>query len=556
MSDDQAHPESALPVPPDFPVEWETEEDPTLLWRWDDIHSPLPATPMAVSVADSRTSRQAEQGGDELRRPGRSLRRRINGYSYSTSVPEDIPPDVLTAHQEALAHAVRTTRARWDAELLPELEDDLRYMRGLDLQEATETELLRYLDEYLDLQAKHWRFHSLVVSPLHTAVEKLADRCRQIMGDAPDDEPYRLVQGLPNKSLETDQALQDLAAIARNDVETARVFAAYPDPSTILWRLKQSLGGRSFLESLDGFLAVYGYRPTGFDFLYPAWVEDPAFVVLNVKSYLERPPRDIEVERAVLASESEAYLQRVLDKIGDDAENRQTFLDMLDDARALWPLKEDHSFYIDQASTACLRILLAEIGQRLSRKAVLEANDDVFYLTLDEMTSALGGHAAQNIGTVVAGRKEERRRQMGMNPPPLLGSMPPDGEPGDQSPFSRMSGPIPGSRPEENATALRGVSGSRGCATGPAKIVRSPAEFGKVRPGDVLVCTSTSPTWTALFGSVAALVSDSGGVLSHTAIVAREYGLPAVVGVKYGTTMISDGQVITVDGDAGVVLLR
>ncbi len=77
-----------------------------------------------------------------------------------------------------------------------------------------------------------------------------------------------------------------------------------------------------------------------------------------------------------------------------------------------------------------------------------------------------------------------------------------------------------------------------------------------MRPGDVLVCTSTSPTWTALFGSVAAVVSNSGGVLSHTAIVAREYGLPAVVGVKYGTTMISDGQVITVDGDAGVVLLR
>jgi pyruvate,water dikinase len=511
---------------------------------------------MAVSVAESRTSRQAEQGGDELRRPGRSLRRRINGYSYSATVPEDIPPDVLTAHQEALANAMRTTRARWDAELLPELEADLRYMQGLDLKAASDTELLNYLDEYLDLQAKHWRFHSLVVTPTHTAVEKLADRCRQIMGDAPDDEPYKLVQGLPNKSLETDQAMQDLATLARSDADTADVFAEGQDPASILLRLKGTQGGRSFLERLDGFLTVYGYRPTGFDFLFPGWLEDPTFVVLNIKSYLESPPRPIKAEQDALASESEKYLHRVLDTIGDDSEGRQGFLEILQVARDLWPLKEDHSFYIDQASTACLRILLAEMGQRLSRKGVVHAHDDVFYLTLDEMTSGLDGQAPIDIRTVVAGRKEERQRQMGMAPPPVLGSLPPDGESGDQSPFSRMSGPLPGSRPEENATALRGVSGSRGSATGPAKIVRSPVEFGKVRPGDVLVCTSTSPTWTALFASVAALVSDSGGVLSHTAIVAREYGLPAVVGVKYGTTTISDGQVITVDGDAGVVLLR
>jgi len=79
---------------------------------------------------------------------------------------------------------------------------------------------------------------------------------------------------------------------------------------------------------------------------------------------------------------------------------------------------------------------------------------------------------------------------------------------------------------------------------------------GLIRPGDILVCTSTSPTWTPLFGTVGALVSDSGGVLSHTAIVAREYGLPAVVGVKDGTRRIADGQIITVDGDNGMVLLR
>ena len=116
--------------------------------------------------------------------------------------------------------------------------------------------------------------------------------------------------------------------------------------------------------------------------------------------------------------------------------------------------------------------------------------------------------------------------------------------------------PVTAGQLEEGATVLRGVAGSRGTATGFARVVRSPQELDKVQPGDILVCTSTSPTWTPLFGSISGLVSDSGGVLSHTAIVAREYGLPAVVGVSYGTSLISDGQIITVDGDAGVVLLR
>ena len=123
--------------------------------------------------------------------------------------------------------------------------------------------------------------------------------------------------------------------------------------------------------------------------------------------------------------------------------------------------------------------------------------------------------------------------------------------------YQRISGPIMlGSDSDLDSGMLRGVAGSGGVKTGPARIVRSPDEFNKIRPGDVLVCTSTSPSWKPLFGSLSALVSDSGGVLSHTAIVAREYKLPAVVGVKSGTATITDGQLVTVDGDKGIVTLH
>ena len=100
---------------------------------------------------------------------------------------------------------------------------------------------------------------------------------------------------------------------------------------------------------------------------------------------------------------------------------------------------------------------------------------------------------------------------------------------------------------------LRGRPGSAGSARGPARVVTGPSDFADVRPGDVLVCRTTDPTWTPLFGRIAAVVTETGGMLSHAAIVAREYGVPAIMGTGNGTATIRDGQLVTVDGSQGVV---
>ena len=301
---------------------------------------------------------------------------------------------------------------------------------------------------------------------------------------------------------------------------------------------------------------MYGYRPTGFDFVFPSWKEDPSFVILNVKSYLASPPRDLGAEAAAQAAEAERLLGRLIDTVAGDEEMRCRFVEAYEVARGLWPLKEDHAFYIDQADMAMVRLPIAELGRRLAARGTLSADDDVFYLTLDELRAAVRSDRSDGLTALTASRREERDRFMKVIPPPFLGTLPAEGDSPVQPEFQRMMGPLTWSPPDEGARVLRGVAGSRGVATGTARVVRSPEQLDKVRPGDVLVCTSTSPTWTPLFGSVSALVSDSGGALSHTAIVAREYGLPAVVGVKYGTSFIADGQVVTVDGDSGVVFLH
>ena len=555
MTEDAEQQARELPVPPNFPVEWESDEERRLLWRWDDIHSPLPSSPMSISISEVGTAPGSARAGEELGRTERRLRKRINGYSYSTPVPATPSPEQQEAAARAREEAIANTRRRWDTEFLPTIEKNLAFMRSVAPARADDSQLLEHLDQCLEVSSSHWYFHFLVVFPIGAATEKAASLYREIMGSVPDEEPYLLFQGIDNKSLETDRAIQALAKEAHSSAEVAKAFRRQASPKSLLDELAASDAGRGFLGNLDDFLSAYGYRPTGFDYVYPCWREDPSFVLLNVGSYLSSPPRDLDVEVETLRTESQRLLDRALERAQDDPAKRAEFLAAYQQARELWPLKEDHAFYIDQGTTSTIRMLIAEMGRRLARRGILESAGDVFYLTLEEVREAMSS-ASNDLATLAAGRRRERERFMKVIPPPFLGTLPPDGGDSMTPEFRRMMGPIVTAPPDGGSSVLRGVAGSKGAATGPARVVRSPDEFGKVQPGDMLVCTSTSPTWTALFGSLRGLVSDSGGVLSHTAIVAREYGLPAVVGVKFGTAAIRDGQVITVDGDNGVVHLR
>ena len=544
----------ALPIPPDFPVTWDSEEEASMLWRWDDTHSPLPASPMSISISEESMGQGGAKGARELKRPGRGARKRINGYSYSASAPDTSSPVEREEQRLATERAIDNTRRRWDTEFLPALEENLRFMRGVDLREATDERLRELLDESLEINAHHWYIHSMIVYPLTVAVEQAADLYRDIMGAVPDEEPYVLFQGIDNKSTETDLAIQTLAAQAREDPEVVEALLRAGRSDTVTDRLLESVSGREFVSKIDHFLAVYGYRPTGFDYVFPSWIEDQTFLMLNLRSYLSSSPKDVKSEMTAHRKEADRKLGQVLDRAQDV--QRFQFLTIYERAKELWPLKEDHAFYIDQGTMASIRILIAEIGRRLGVAGALVVADDVFYITLDELKVALEGDPPSGMKTIAAERRAERDRFARVIPPPFVGTAPSgDGKTAPQE-FHRMMGPMMLDRPGAGADVLRGVAGSRGTATGPTVVVRSPDEFSKVRAGDVLVCTSTSPTWTPLFGSIAALVSDSGGVLSHTAIVAREYGLPAVVGVKYGTSTISDGQVVTVDGTAGAVFLH
>jgi pyruvate,water dikinase len=244
--------------------------------------------------------------------------------------------------------------------------------------------------------------------------------------------------------------------------------------------------------------------------------------------------------------------------LADDPERLAKFEELYEAAQYSFPLTEDHAFYIDQLGVVLFRRFVRAIGQRLADDGVIDDGDDVFLLYRDEVVEALRNGGDQR--SLVAERKASIARVADVSAPVMLGTPPPPPQPGDPiDPFMdalvvRLLGVTP---PDENPdpNIIRAVAGSPGVYTGTARVVRSLNEAGALEEGEVMVCEMTLPPWVPLFSIAGAIVSDVGGVLSHCAIVAREFDVPAVVGSQDGTTRIQTGQTITVDGTHGVVYL-
>ena len=545
-SPDHAAGEKGTPIvpPPDFPVEWADDEEPTLLWAWDNFHSPLPRTPLGDSLGKV-TGIGSEAAARAL---GRSVparrQKRINGFGYNAVAGSADPAD-----PQKLLEALRTTREKWDREWVPELERDLAEMKAVDLKGLSDEALLETVDGFLEKQKRHWEIHFLVVFPASAALERLGELYSKLTGVDTRTEAHKLVDSSGTKTMEVNRALTELAAGARELPAAAAVLKAAADSAVALAGLRESADGRRWLEMLDDFLEKYGYRPTGFDPRFPTWIEDPSFVLVNVRGLLQDPEAGASPQKAQadLAREREEALARANEALKSAPEKRAEFEGALKRAQELWPLKEDHAFYIDHTSSALVKHAVAEIGRRLVDRGILDGMDDFFFLDLDEAGGALleGGE----FGELVTKRRADHERWSRMNPPRYLGTLPADGGPeGAAEAVAALD--------IERFQLLRGVGASAGVASGPARIVKSPAEFGKVRPGDVLVCRSTAATWTPLFDIVSGLVSEAGGILSHPAVVAREYGLPAVVGVHRATELVSDGEQVRIDGAAGTVQLE
>jgi rifampicin phosphotransferase len=222
-------------------------------------------------------------------------------------------------------------------------------------------------------------------------------------------------------------------------------------------------------------------------------------------------------------------------------------------AQRFGPDREHALFYMG-AGWPTLRRLALELGHRLVEDGSLLEEEDIFYLETSEIREGIlardSGQANPKLANLARERRELREARKRLHPPPVV---PPDYKvrmgPFDMSAFETQRRNIP------DGTTLRGFAVSPGQVSAPASIIRSPDDFSRMERDTILVCPTTTPAWTPLFSQARGLVTDVGGVLAHGSIVAREYGIPAVLGTGIATTRVRSGQTIRVDGDAGTVTL-
>ena len=426
---------------------------------------------------------------------------------------------LLRSPAKARARMLRRVDAITDLDVRP----DMTAAQRLDLVENVMDDVLPFMFP---------RLIGLVASGMLSYIA-----AGRLLGDlATSDELLTLTRGLPhNPTTEMDLALWALAREIRDDPEAAGLMRSRPQ-GEIAEAFRAGLAPGVLQTGLTSFLQRYGFRSVGeIDLGVPRWSEDPTHLIGAISNYLQLTDDalapDAQFERG--AREAEAMTVTLLARVSGP--RRRLLRYFLERARALMGSREMPKYMLIGRVFTPLRELLRPVGDELVSAGRVERADDIYFLTLAQARAAV--HGSDMRQTADANRaiyeKERTRRRI---PRVLLV----DGTDAEVALVEIAEGD------------LRGSPASPGTVTGTARVIHSP-RGAHLEPGEILVAPSTDPGWTPLFLTAGGLVMEMGGMMSHGAVVAREYGIPAVVGVPDATTRIATGDMIIVDGSTGVV---
>lgn len=547
-------------------------------WERDDFHEPVPISPFGRILLTEQILKAFPGAFAEF---GVLLERAevafIGGWQYGRIVPlvgpppgeaSRTPPRWLLAALMRLHPAVRrraraarravtddlpmTVIRRWYGEWRPAHEEDMRRALALDLAALSDDGLTAELDHRVGVLGHP--AHIVVAIGYWVLVYELAEVCRELLSwDT--HHALGLLEGLSTTSTEPSRRLAEVARLARSR-SAAGTDAA---DTTTLTRLAEC--DPDFARAFDEYIAANAHRTMGYDVIEPTIAETPERVLQLVADQVKAGfSPDRSAERAERRRTEAVEDARRLLAVRPVAE-RERFELALARASEAYPALEDRVWWTTSVQAALLRYLALEIGARLVERGQLDAADDVFFLEVPDARAAVhdGGDRREAV-RIAKGRRAWARTHPGRR---SYGE-PPAGEP----PFdllpqaSRLINEatkwgveqvLSWGRPSDADAVVSGVSASPGRYTGPVRVLRAEQELDRIRDGDVVVCPATSPAWSVVFPKIGALVTDSGGMLSHPAIIAREYGIPAVVGTSTATRVLVDGQRVIVDGDRGVV---
>ena len=535
-----------------FPVTWDDPGDAAHTWNLERMHAPEPMTPADAVVFRCAFDHGASAAAHAYGLPFRAMTRRINTYLYLALVPTS-PSDV----PDPLETAIGRLDELWDGEYLPEIHRHLREWEAVAPADLALPQLADAVADGVERVRRLYELHFLIWFPFMSAISLFDDFYRDVLGNVSDFDAYRLLQGFDNMTVASGRALWQLSRQALRVASVRAVLEREP-AEAVTTALAATAEGRRFLAALREYLEAWGQRGDRWGWSFPSWIDDPTPVIKTLHDYVRQPDRDLGEELAAQAAERERLVARARERVRrQPADVRERFEFLLRAAQKAIVLTEDHSHWIDFRCMYHVHQIWLEVGRRFTAAAVLDRPDDVFLLTPDELREAAAAFPRRDQRSRVAARRAEMEYFRHLPVPPTLGAPPSATATADpaSAALAKFFGPTAIDPTAPDTSTIPGRGGSPGKATGTARVLTSLADAHRLQPRDVLVAATTAPPWTPLFATAAAVVSDTGGILSHCAVVAREYGIPAVVGTGNATARIPDGHLVEVDGDAGVVRL-
>ena len=540
-----------------FPVQWDNPEDAKSLWLLDEMHSRHQVTPLDFDLRMQPMSIGSGRAHDLYGVPFKTAPKLFNSFSYRKIVLAEIPGEKFSDAMKKVDEELRKTATelgpRWEKDWLPETRAHLSELQAFDLDGASLPDLLRHLVATKSRLERLFEVHFHLLLPVMIALSDFDDAYRDLFPDAKPLDVYDLLAGFPNKTVEANTRLWDLGRAAAR-TPALRDLILTSELSDLPTALAQSSEGRALWSDIQGYLATYGERNDDLYIDSPTWIDDPTPVLRGLREAVTPPERDLTADLEKVSERREVRLSEVRASLASHPRVVQDeFEALLKAAQIATVLSEDHHFWLDCKITYHTRRLCMEVGERLAARGTIESPSDIFSLTLDELLALDAGAPGASLQALITARRAEAARFVGVKCPPFLGTLIPF--PAPDSAFMKAGFKFNGGSmgPPSGDGVLRGMPGSSGKVTGLARVAHSLDEAAMLRPGEILIATTTLPSWTPFFATVAAIVTDSGGVLSHAAVVAREYGIPAVVGVRGATSTIRDGESVEVDGDAGLV---
>jgi len=555
-----------------FPVDWDEGEQ-ELFWILDDLHCPNPLSPMFFDIGgwwltcDHMFRRFGAPFASDW------VAKNVNGYLYTAAIPatpgvhaeateyqsryvprvprnDDYAEKIGPYLGTVLPHYAENFLDWWNDRILPEMQRNFAYIDGFDKEGSSLTALAVLLEDMIDIHDRHWKIHWMLNFAQFSATMALNGAIDEFKPDAKPDLKGRLQSSVNDRNWDAVEGLWKMKEAIKKSDTLRKAFEA-ETAAGVMTALEGSDEGRRLIkEQLEPYLQEFGHKALwSHETMFPLWIENPAPAIEAVRGYL-LSDYDFHATLKGVEEDLNAAIAETLEGVTGEAHDKLKAA--LDQSLKMNPLTPDHHFYIDQGTNARLRTVLIAIGRKFVEADIIDDAEDIMFLRYNELRQLVGDPKAHDARDLVSDRRDEHEEATTKRPPDWIGTAT---EEALAFPYAGLWG-FPEKfyrEPPTKAGEIVGLAASPGVIEAKARVITTSDQFDSVEDGEILVCRMTNPAWVVLFTKISGLVTDAGGTTSHSAVVSREFGLPAVVGTSVATKDIKTGDTLRVNGTTGLV---